>query len=260
MIYSASRRTDMPAFHPDAIVERVNRSRKLKGLVLWTKDIRNLVRHPGLSRVVAEFPTVVQFTVTGMAGSVREPGAIPLVEQLDALTEVVRMLPRGAVCWRFDPVISEGDVERRFRATKTALESVLGPLERVTVSFPDPYRKAVTRTVATGLEWPSFSLAEKREIVAMMADAFSRTGIGDEFRPIRLCCEPALHELPGVGMTRCIDGDLFRRLYGLPLGDLPKDTGQRKACGCCQSTDIGSYDMRCGHGCLYCYANPSERV
>lgn len=256
MIYSASRRTDMPAFHPDAIVQRVRRSRKLEGLVLWTKDIRNLAFHPDLSRVIAGVPTVVQYTVTGLAGTAWEPGTAPLENQLSALKEVAHALPNGAICWRFDPIMPGAGLAERFRTIKAGLESVLGTLDHVTVSFPDPYRKAVSRSLAAGLEWPVVNPEEKRRILAMMVDAFTHGGDASDSPPVRLCCEPELLAVPGVGMAKCIDGDLFRCLYGLPLGDLPKDGGQRKHCGCSQSTDIGSYDMRCGHGCRYCYANP----
>lgn len=254
MLYSASRRTDMPAFHPDAIVDKVGRSRRLEGLVLWTKDIRNTVRHPGLRRVLLSVPTVVQYTVTGLAGTAWEPGVPPLDSQLDALAELGALLPRGAVRWRFDPVMPGPDLRDRFVAVKSSLESALGPVRTVTVSFPDPYRHAVSRSEREGLSWPRIGGEEKRRIVRELAACFDAPADV----PVRLCCEPELLRLPGVGMARCVDGGLFARLYGLPLAELPKDGGQRVACGCAKSTDIGSYAMPCGHGCRYCYARKDD--
>ncbi len=256
----------MAAFHPDELAGRVARSRKLEAIVLWTKDVRNLIRHPGLAAMLARVPAVVQYTVTGLAGGDWEPRTPPLAAQAAELAELARRLPRGAVRWRFDPIMPDppaagdppGDPVRRFLRVKAELEAILDGLDGVTISFPDPYPKAVARVAAAGLAWPAFSPAERRRIVAAMVAAFPRPAGESDFRPVRLCCEPALLELPGTEQARCVDGRLFEKLYGLPLGGLEKDAGQRKACGCVQSTDIGSYAMRCGHGCLYCYANPGE--
>ena len=253
MIYSASRRTDMPAFYPDAIVEKVSRSRKLEAIVFWTKDARNLVRHPGLAAITARSPSIVQLTVTGLAGSRWEPGVPPLSAQLPELRELSRSLPRGAVRWRFDPIIPSPDLFDRFRAVKETLESALGTLDGVTVSFPDPYRHAVARSVGAGLKWPAVRMDEKKRILAALIREFPETAA-----PLRLCCEPDLLTIPGVAMAKCVDGSLFEQLYAIPLGRLDKDQGQRVACGCSKSTDIGSYAMRCSHHCLYCYATPNE--
>lgn len=257
MIYSASRRTDLPAFYPEVIVDKVRRARKLEALAIWTKDVGNLVRHAALADVVARVPTMVNYTVTGLAGSVWEPGVRPLAEQLADAAELGKRLPHGAILWRFDPIIATPDLKERFLGVKRDLDEALGGVDQVTVSFADPYRKAVERVEKAGLDWPAMPSAERPALLAFMAAEFPRPAADDAV--VRLCCEPGLLSLPGVGMARCVDGEAFYRLYGSALeglAGLDKDGGQRKSCGCMQSTEIGSYEMRCGHRCLYCYANP----
>ncbi|MBO5198662.1 MAG: DUF1848 family protein [Lachnospiraceae bacterium] len=56
----------------------------------------------------------------------------------------------------------------------------------------------------------------------------------------------------GIGHSACIDPNKLERLLGCPV-KTAKDSGQRPACGCAASVDIGMYDT-CGHGCRYCYA------
>lgn len=244
----------MPAFHPDRIVERVKRSRKLEGIVLWTKDIRNCVEHFGLASVMKTVPCLVNFTVTGLAGTEWEPRVPPLAEQVAALAEAGGRLPPGAIRWRFDPIIATEGWRERFACVKERLEKALGGLDHVTVSFPDAYRGAVRRVQRAALPWPGTARDEARRALAWMAGQFP---VGAEPR-VRLCCEPELLDIPGVGGARCIDSAVFDRLYGTAFGELGKDAGQRAACGCVQSTDIGSYALPCRHGCLYCYACPEE--
>ena len=256
MIYSASRRTDLPAFYPGFTTEKVARSRRLEAIVFWTRDVRNLVRHQGVSRVVERVPCLILVTDTGLAGTAWEPRAPSLADQEPELAELARRLPFGAVRWRFDPMIPKpgygaAELLERFRRLRERWERILGRLEGVTVSFPDPYPKAVARATEAGLGWPVFTPDEKRRLVEALAREFGR-----EAGRVRLCCEPELLDLPGVGRAACVDGPALERLYGAPLGDIPKDPDQRRACGCVKSIDIGSYAMACGHGCLYCYANP----
>lgn len=254
MIYSASRRTDMVAFAPSRIVEKVGRSRKLEAIVFWTKDPANLVHHSGLSWISKTIPSIVQLTVTGLGGSEWEPNVPALEKVVHAASELAKQIPAEAIRWRFDPIIATPDVLERFLLVKDKLAEALGTINEVIVSFPDPYKKAVQRIRASGLEWPEVPQQQKEDIIGAMAESF---GVGAS-APVKLCCEPELLNLPGVGQAHCIDDTLFKKIYGLDFAELDKDPGQRVTCGCVKSTDIGSYDMACPHACRYCYANPSE--
>jgi len=196
----------------------------------------------------------VQLTVTGLAGTAWEPRAPRFETFLEPLKELAALLPRGAILWRFDPILAIDDVLARFDAVRQTLAAVIGPVDETVVSFPAPYGKAVRRVRDAGLVWPNPSLDERLTIIRGMVE---RLG-GAERTRVWLCCQPKELRLPGTASARCVDGDQFDRLYGTRLGDLPPDGGQRKGCGCARSTDIGSYDLPCRHGCVYCYAQRGE--
>lgn len=255
MIYSASRRTDLVAFYPDFTAEKIGRARKLEAVVFWTKDPRNLCAHAGLFAAARRYPAAVQLTVTGLAGTAWEPGVPPPERFAETLRQLAAELPAGAVQWRFDPVLpcggeSDGEIVARCARVAELLRRQLGELDSATISFPDAYGRAVERAEASGLEFPWFPAARKRELAARIAETCGLR--------LRACCEPELEGVVGVAQARCVDGELFDRLYGTRFGKLKKDYGQRKSCGCAVSTDIGSYRQLCRHNCRYCYACPEK--
>ncbi len=251
MIYSASRRTDLPAFYPDYIVEKVRRSRKLEGVVYWTKDIRNFAVHFGLRAALTSYPAIIQYTVTGLAGSIWEPGVPSFCDQLKAFSEVVSELPAGAVRWRFDPIIADNTLFERFARIYEIWSKTGARLDSVTVSFPDLYRKVSCRVKKKGQLISELSIDAKCEILEKM---YRISGL-----KFFMCCESELLEqnLGFVGKSSCVSAALFKNLYGIDV-DSRHDAAQRSECGCTKSTDIGSYAQRCLHKCLYCYANPEE--
>ena len=50
-----------------------------------------------------------------------------------------------------------------------------------------------------------------------------------------------------------VDASLAASLWGMTFPEA-KDSGQRRACRCATSVDIGAYGT-CPRGCVYCYAN-----
>jgi len=66
------------------------------------------------------------------------------------------------------------------------------------------------------------------------------------------CAESLDVEHTGIVKGKCIDDRLLKELFGLQVPGT-KDPGQREACGCIKSIDIGQYNT-CLHGCRYCYA------
>ncbi len=249
MIYSASRRTDLPAFFPDYIVEKIGRSRKLEGVVYWTKDIRNFLCHPGLREAVLKYPSVIQYTVTGLAGTEWEPGVPGLREQLIDLRRLAEMLPVGAINWRFDPIIADTTLYARFAEVNALLMEAGVGHDSVTLSFPDLYMKVRIRLGKLGMSLPELDTPAKIEILKHLYQI-------SKLRQ-NLCCEQELLDsgLEFIQQAHCVDAALFARLYNIKV-DARADRGQRAECGCTRSTDIGSYELRCGHGCRYCYANP----
>ena len=76
--------------------------------------------------------------------------------------------------------------------------------------------------------------------------------------PLSTCAEPLDREEFGVPHGACIDGNWLHDVTGR-LFSLRKDPGQRAACRCRASVDIGAYDT-CLHGCAYCYATTSAAL
>ncbi len=265
MIISASRRTDLPAFYPQWLARRFQEGEVLvrnpmnphrisrislapdvvDGIVFWTKNPLPLM--PYLKQF-SPYPYYFQFTLTAYGPEV-EPG---LPSKADVLLPAFQTLSRSlgaqAVVWRYDPIFltehySPAWHRRQFEAMAARLS---GFCDTCVISFLDHYRGTAARMRSLGpLPMDCGVQLELLEEFSVIGRRYGLT--------LCTCAEAVDASRFGIAHGSCIDPARLERLSGTPLSCKP-DQGQRSACGCAESIDIGAYDT-CPAGCCYCYAN-----
>jgi len=265
-IISASRRTDMPRWYLDRLVASVRSGsaevpnpysgkthtvslapENVHTLVLWSKDFSRFLEQIGEFRGYNRY---FLFTINDMP--VFEPALPPLRTRMDQAVELARRFGPERIGWRFDPVVftHDGPVMTPDTFRRIAAPLADAGISRAIFSFLDLYGKVEERNRRFGLGITDPSDEVKRAYAAELLSAAHEMDM-----TLESCCEPLCDGL-GIKRSACIDGALLERLAGEPASRA-KDGGQREACGCTISRDIGSYaEMPCPHGCLYCYANP----
>jgi hypothetical protein len=274
-IISASRRSDIPAFHADWFMERVRegwfervnplnprqRSRvslapaEVAAIVFWSKNPRPLMPHlDELER--RGYCVCFQYTLNPYDG-ILEPGLPPLAERIDTFRRLGERLGPERVFWRYDPIIlsSVTPVDWHLEWLDRLCGEVAGGTARLTISFLDVYARVGKRLgrlerergiVCRDLAAPG-ETAERERLAAGLG------GLGVAYGLKVVTCSEELDLTRfGIGQGSCIDGEVIRGLRG-EEGSFPRDRNQRSACRCAVSVDMGRYDS-CGYGCLYCYA------
>ncbi len=297
LVISASRATDIPAFHAKWFMNRLRAGyclwenpfntrqqqyisfEKCKVFVFWSKNPQALM--PFLSEIEDRgYQYYFQYTLNDYEQEGLEPRVPKLAQRMAVFQKLSERIGKHRVIWRFDPIIMGNSftVESVLERIQRVAERLAPHTEKLVFSFVDWYKKTerVLKKIDSLLRPPSADeMQQLAEGIVSLNQSLTT--------PLTLatCAETLdLHKL-GIEHNRCVEPQLLLRLcpesheirkrYGklpgtgsqttlLPLAPvLPKDTGQRTPCGCAPSKDIGSYNT-CMHLCEYCYANHSQRV
>ena len=283
MIISASRRTDIPAFYARWFINRVragwcevpnpfNRDQvstislapeDVDVIVFWTRNPHPLF--PYLQELDARgFRYYFQFTLLDYPPLIDRHNP-PLRSSLDTFRTLADRIGPGRLIWRYDPIVlSEITSAEYHQETYARLAASLhGCTQRTVISFMDLYAKTRRRLEAIAAQGarllPVTGKSETggQDLTAAMSALVSglvETAHSHEMEIVS-CAEELDLQPYGVRPGKCIDDELVGRLFDLDVSHV-KDPGQRKACGCVQSKDIGMYDS-CLFGCSYCYATSS---
>lgn len=260
-------------------------------IIFWSKNPSPLLKHfDELDK--RGIGCYIQYTLNDYEGDGLEQNVPPVQERIDTFRRIVDRLGVGHVVWRFDPLVLTDRIGTDELMEKIARigDQLKGYTEKLVFSFADiaTYRKVKHNLKESGINYTEWDEERMRDFAARLVELNRCWGY-------RLAtCGEAI-DLPGMEHNSCIDHDLIIRLAhrdralmeylgvvkvpvqrdmfgnvelstgGILLDDgmvaiqrkrMP-DKGQRKACGCMVSKDIGQYDT-CPHQCEYCYANASK--
>jgi len=267
---SASRRTDIPRFfsHQFFTAWRQGaitydggygrtytvslREAEVLGYIFWSKDFAPFLEAPAFAELLGRANALFHFTINHCPEL--EPRVAPLAQRLATLARLCDLVGPERVLWRFDPVC------RYFSPLANTVRDNLAPffkilptvaalgVSRCYFSFMTPYPKLQGR----GIRFLPFGAAEMLALSREMAAAAASHAI-----TLYNCCNPEVQSGDGaIRQGRCVDDQLLARTDRFGVHRPLKQKPTRPGCGCAASRDIGSYSLRCPHGCRYCYANP----
>ena len=279
LIVSASRATDIPAFYADRFFRRLNMGyvrwrnpfsgqdsyvsfRNARFIVFWSKNPAPLLPYLPMLKERG-IGCYIQFTLNNYEAEGLEPNVPPLAQRIDTFRRLVENLGIGGVVWRFDPLIltDKINIDTLLEKITHIADALVGYTEKLVFSFADieSYKKVSHNLRQSGINYHEWDEESMREFALQLATVKRNNW---NFR-LATCAEAIDLSEYGIEHNRCIDPELISRLSPDDailqnfLYNAKTDTGQRKACGCILSKDIGAYNT-CPHGCLYCYANVSS--
>ena len=278
LVISASRATDIPAFYADWFFRRLDKGyvkwrnpfsgqdsyvsfANTRFIVFWSKNPAPLMPYIPMLKERG-IGCYIQYTVNDYKAEGLEPNVPALAQRIDTFRRLVEVLGSGGVVWRFDPLIltDKINVDTLLEKIARIAYALVGYTEKLVFSFADiePYKKVSRNLRQSGInyrEWDEESMCE-------FASRLSVMNRKNWNLRLATCAERIDLSEYGIEHNRCIDPELISRLAPDDailqnfLYNARTDIGQRKACGCILSKDIGAYNT-CPHGCLYCYANTS---
>ncbi|WP_448780702.1 DUF1848 domain-containing protein [Bacteroides congonensis] len=312
ILVSASRSTDIPAFYADWFFHRLDKVgysawinpfngvksyvsyQNTRFIVFWSKNPMPLLQYlPILEK--RGIKCYIQYSLNDYEEEKLEKNVPSLSQRIETFKQLVNVLGKGHVIWRFDPLIltDKINIYTLLRKIDNIGTQLLGYTEKLVFSFADilSYRRVESNLQKANInyvDWQEWQMREFAQKLSVLNHKWNYE--------LATCGEKIDLTEFGVKKNHCIDDELIIKLayddkklmdylkvklFPMPktslFGDMEpllkeaiklpndmyaihgdnKDKGQREFCGCIKSKDIGEYNT-CVHGCEYCYANASK--
>ncbi|MDR1181876.1 MAG: DUF1848 domain-containing protein [Bacteroidales bacterium] len=259
IIISASRSTDIPAFHAQWFINRLKAGycvwynpfnqqpmyisfKNTKVVVFWSKNPKPLIPH---LRELDDrgIHYYFQFTLNDYEKESFEPNVPPLNERIETFKTLSDKIGKEKVIWRFDPLIltptlTPRDLLKKIRNVGSQLK---GYTNKLVFSFVDvkAYRKVqhnlaketsfFTKNDVENAELNTAQITEMAEGLVKIREHWKSEGWD---LSLATCAEQMDLEQYGIAHNRCIDGELMRQIfsndtnlmYYFSFGKLPDQT------------------------------------
>ncbi len=268
MILSVSRKTDIPAFYSKWFFERVEEGfcyvqnphnakqiskvlitpELVDGIVFWTKNPKPMLAN---LQKIKHFSFYFQFSLNSYAQDMEKnlPKKKDLVVTFQRLSDLTS--PHHLI-WRYDPILLNDtySVDYHIKYFELLAKQLQNYTHKVVFSFINFYDKISANCLKLGIR--TIALQEKEVLAKGLSEIATHYKLS-----LESCSEDIDLETYGIKHAHCIDSAQFEKISGKEFF-VGKDKGQRQACGCVQSVDIGMYNS-CNHACQYCYATYSQQ-
>jgi len=295
VIISASRSTDIPTFYADWFVERWKAGyvkwmnpfngiplyvsfKNARVVVFWTKNPKPMLQHIDfLNENIKNY--YFQYTLNDYDKEGFEVKVPKLETRINIFKELSDRIGKERVVWRFDPLMLTDtlNVQELLKRVEKIADQLYKHTSKLVFSFADI---AIYKKVESNLRRENISYIEfNPETMIEFAEGLTTMNKNWNLE-LATCAEKFDLNKYGIIHNKCVDDDLMIKLFSHdkilmnflgvkfiepnlldPDGKIEKiknlkDKGQREACGCIMSKDIGEYNT-CPHECVYCYANTS---
>ena len=262
MIINTGQRTDIPAFYPKWLANRL-----IEGIVC----VRNPFNPEQVSRykLSPETVDVIGFcsknpapffqymdllkgygqywfvTITPYGRDI-EPAVPDKHKILSDFKVLSKMVGINCIGWRYDPILINDryTIQYHIKAFEQMASALQGYTQTVVISFIDLYEK-VKRN------FPQARTVSMEDQIFLGKELIKIATSHDMV--VKPCGEGQFLSEYGADCSGCMTISTYEKAIGKKLL-LPKRKPARSECACYLSGDIGAYDS-CGHLCRYCYAN-----
>ena len=275
MIYSASIRTDIPAFYSEWLADKLLNKHecavrnpkchekvhvydlspeKTDCIAMTSKNYAPMLKYmPG---IIKSYPVMCDYTITAY-GSDIEPNVPSIDNSIKTYKNLVNIIGANRVRWRFDPIFKHKNYD--IPAIKFMFEYIARNLDGY---CHDTFFSFISMYENVKRNFPEvipLSDTEKCDMMEFMYNTALQHNIKLRCCPSQIINIPEPYKnMPDTSGCLLLS-DIQKAYPDINYKQSHAKNAKMGGCPCVISRDIGSYNT-CPHKCRYCYANTDKNL